>query len=113
MSQRTLAARHIDAIPAGRDHAAGHGVMHDVDGLRGPYPQTFAGDLAFGDRPGIERAHLALQLDRRALEIELRLRLVQLVRIGHAVVRLRHGGRHVSRAQALQTLGEHVRTQRG
>ena len=46
-------------------------------------------ELGFGDRPRIERAHLALERDRGLVPVEARFGFVDLVRVGDAVVGLR------------------------
>jgi hypothetical protein len=81
--------------------------MGHVDGFGSPDAQGFAGDAAFGDRPGIEGAHLALQRDGRAGEVELGFGLVQLVRVGDAFLRLCACGERFAGEHALQTFGQY------
>ena len=53
------------------------------------HAHAFAGDQRLGHRPRVERAHLVGELRRRLGPVEPRLGLVELVRVGHALVRLR------------------------
>src|SRR3546814_331085 len=96
-----------------RSHAAWYGSVVGGDRVGGPDPHWLAGNLAGGDRPRVERAHLVFQFERGATEIQPGLGLVQLVRVGHALFRLWRGDQRLAGEGAAQAFDQHIGAQYG
>src|SRR6185437_13401605 len=77
-AQHPVSAGDVDALAPGTEHAARRGVVRMVERVGGPDAQRLAGDPGIAARPRVEGAHLALQFERGAGEVERRLGLVQL-----------------------------------
>ena len=87
--------------------------MRDRQRHRAVDAHALAGQFGFGHRPRIEGADLVRQRRRRLRPVELRLVLVQLVRVGRAVLRLRTRQRHDAGAQQAQAVVQHLRAEIG
>src|SRR5690606_6985116 len=104
-------ALHLHALRIHFENAARDRLTDTRQGLRGPDAQALAAKPRFRDRPGIEGPDLALENHGRAVPVEHRFSLVQLVRVDDAVFALRDGRRQAALEQTREALAEHFGTE--
>ena len=79
--------------------------------MRLPDPQPLSAKQRFGDRPGVEGAHLPRDLLGAAPPIDARLVLVDFGCVGRALRALRHG-MHAAGLDAIERLEQQLRSER-